>query len=377
MSRQAAAWWAGTMLAGCASLPPHHPTQPVAPAARDERAPLATVKQAPAQPPAPPAQDGPPAPEEIPPDLASIPDAVPKAEPKSETGNPDSYVVYGERYRVLDAAHGFKQRGYASWYGRKFQGQRTSSGEHYDMFKMTAAHKTLPIPCYVRVTNLDNGRQVVVRVNDRGPFHSQRIIDLSYAAAAKLGMLGKGSAPVEIQVLDPQGPGSQIAANDRHPAVAPAAPSTPKLQLATSLNSAPDPTVAPAPDAGAQLAKSGFGSPAAPAQWASNTAPMLPGAHYAPSAPDPVQPPDPTPAPPGNHEAHYLQAGLFSDPVNAATLREQLLALGVVNVILKSEARGAAYVHRVLIGPYADAAALEAMRKKLAALRLPTLRVAQ
>ncbi|MDI3259313.1 MAG: septal ring lytic transglycosylase RlpA family protein [Sinobacteraceae bacterium] len=356
MKAGTAAWCASALLAGCASVPSQYPAHPASPIARAGRA--SSAPAAPAQPPAngpvqpQPAQDGPPAPEEIPPDLASIPDAVPKAEPKSATGNPDSYVVYGDRYYVLDRAHGFKQRGYASWYGRKFQGQRTSSGEPYDMFKMTAAHKTLPIPCYVRVTNLDNGRQVVVRVNDRGPFHSNRIIDLSYAAAARLGMLGKGSTPVEIEALDPppSAPASMIAANDPPPPAATA----PKLQLATRFEPQ--------------------------AQEPSSSSSVAPGA--APVAASPQDPaPAPVPAngspPLGAHGAQYLQAGLFSDPVNAATLREQLLALGIVNVILRSEARGAAYVHRVLIGPYADATALEAMRKKLAALRLPTLPVAR
>lgn len=149
-----------------------------------------------------------------PPDIAAIPNAVPKKEPPSASGNPDTYVVMGKRYRVRKSARGFVQRGQASWYGRKFQGRLTSSGQPYDMYKMTAAHKTLPIPCYVRVTNLDNGRQVVVRVNDRGPFHANRIIDLSYVAAAKLGMISKGTAPVKIRVLTPW---ASPASNPNHP----------------------------------------------------------------------------------------------------------------------------------------------------------------
>ncbi len=136
-------------------------------------------------------------------DASGIPDAVPKAEPPSPYGNPDSYVVFGERYKVLDSAAGFRQRGTASWYGTKFHGRRTSSGETYDMYGMTAAHKTLPLPTYVRVTNLDNDRSVIVRVNDRGPFHDGRIIDLSYAAALKLDVVSTGTAPVEIVAIDP------------------------------------------------------------------------------------------------------------------------------------------------------------------------------
>ena len=126
----------------------------------------------------------------------------PKSAPqKSEYGNPSSYVVHGKRYYVLDDADGFVQRGIASWYGMKFHGRRTSSGEIYDMHGMTAAHKTLPIPIYVHVKNLDNGRSTVVRVNDRGPFIDGRIIDLSYAAAKKLGVRGPGTANVEISVV--------------------------------------------------------------------------------------------------------------------------------------------------------------------------------
>lgn len=137
-------------------------------------------------------------------DASGIPDAVPRVEPPSRYGNPDSYVVFGERYHVLDSADGFRQRGTASWYGTKFHGRRTSSGETYDMYLMTAAHKTLPLPTYVRVTNLDNDKSIIVRVNDRGPFHDGRIIDLSYAAALKLGVVSTGTAPVEVIAIDPK-----------------------------------------------------------------------------------------------------------------------------------------------------------------------------
>ena len=134
-----------------------------------------------------------------------IPDAVPREESKSRYGNPPSYEVFGKRYYVLDSSAGFKQKGLASWYGTKFHGQRASSGEKYNMYAMTAAHKTLPLPTYVEVTNLENGRKAVVKVNDRGPFHDGRIIDLSYAAATKLGVVATGTAPVEIRALGQQG----------------------------------------------------------------------------------------------------------------------------------------------------------------------------
>ena len=138
-------------------------------------------------------------------DAASVPsnsaDAIPQNEPKSRYGNPTSYEVRGKRYFVLASALGYQQKGIASWYGTKFHGRRTSSGETYDMYKMTAAHKTLPIPCYVQVTNLENNKKIVVKVNDRGPFHEGRIIDLSYAAAKKLGISDTGTGKVEVKTV--------------------------------------------------------------------------------------------------------------------------------------------------------------------------------
>lgn len=136
-------------------------------------------------------------------DVSRIPDAVPKPVAKSRYGNPSSYVVYGKRYRVLSSAKGYQQRGIASWYGTKFHGQLTSSREPYNLYSMTAASPVLPIPCYVRVHNLENGRNVVVKVNDRGPFAPNRIIDLSYAAAKKLGYANKGTALVEVSTVLP------------------------------------------------------------------------------------------------------------------------------------------------------------------------------
>ena len=139
-------------------------------------------------------------------DIFSVPDAVPRAEPRSAHGNPSFYDALGRRYFVLPSAEGYDERGVASWYGPTFHGGNTSSGEPYDMYGMTAAHKTLPLPSYARVTNLHNGRSVVVRINDRGPFVANRIIDLSYTAAAKLDMLRDGTAMVEVRVLTPGAP---------------------------------------------------------------------------------------------------------------------------------------------------------------------------
>lgn len=178
-----------------------------------ERAPAPAAKPAPASPspsPAPSAKrgggyylddgpgDSPPSDEA----LAAIPDAVPRAEPLHRFAN-RPYVVFNREYRPMTAITDYKAQGIGSWYGRKFHGQRTSSGEIYDMFGMTAAHPTLPIPSYVRVTNPANGRSIVVRVNDRGPFHADRLIDLSYAAAWKLGYIGSGSTQLEVESILP------------------------------------------------------------------------------------------------------------------------------------------------------------------------------
>jgi len=136
-----------------------------------------------------------------PPDVNSIPDAVPRDEPRSKRGNPPFYTVLGKRYVLLPSSRGYVERGVASWYGPTFHGVSTSIGESYDMYGMSAAHKTLPLPAYARVTNLRNGRSVVVRINDRGPFVSNRIIDLSYTAAAKLDMLREGTTLVEVRAV--------------------------------------------------------------------------------------------------------------------------------------------------------------------------------
>lgn len=139
-------------------------------------------------------------------DVSGLVEPVPRDEPRARQGNRSPYTVLGKSYKVMDSARGYRERGVASWYGTKFNGRATSSGELYDICQFTAAHKTLPLPSYVRVTNLDNGRSLVVRVNDRGPFHSGRIMDLSYAAAVRLGVDRTGTARVELQ---------SIGANDR------------------------------------------------------------------------------------------------------------------------------------------------------------------
>ncbi len=136
--------------------------------------------------------------------IPSIPDAVPRFEERTRAGNPDSYTVFGKRYYVQPESKGYSERGIASWYGPKFHNKKTSNGEVYDMYGMTAAHKTLPIPSYVKVTNLTNQRTVILRVNDRGPFHDGRIIDLSYTAAVKLGIDAAGTGLVKVTTIEPE-----------------------------------------------------------------------------------------------------------------------------------------------------------------------------
>lgn len=138
-------------------------------------------------------------------DISGLVEPTPRREPPAAYGNRSPYTVLGKSYRVMPSADGYVERGVASWYGQKFHGRQTSSREIYDMCSFSAAHKTLPLPSYVRVTHLDTGESVVVRVNDRGPFHSGRIIDLSYAAAVKLGLDRTGTARVEVRALTPDG----------------------------------------------------------------------------------------------------------------------------------------------------------------------------
>ena len=145
-------------------------------------------------------KDSAPSPKSV--NIDAIPDAVPKREAKSKYGNPKSYEVFGKRYYVMDKSRGYVQKGIASWYGKKFHGRRTSNGETYDMYAMTAAHKSLPLPTYVEVRNLKNNKRIIVRVNDRGPFHENRIIDLSYTAARKLDIVANGTGLVEIRAID-------------------------------------------------------------------------------------------------------------------------------------------------------------------------------
>lgn len=240
----------------------------------------------------------------VPPDVLNIPDAVPRPEPRGTRGNPPFYEVFGKRYYVMASSAGWVERGTASWYGPGFHAASTSLGEPYDMYAMTAAHKTLPLPAYAEVTNLRNGRKVVVRINDRGPFVGDRIIDLSYTAAAKLDMLLQGTAPVEVRVLTPGAAPTPAGAGSSVPATAP--------------------PVAP------------------PVRVVNAPAVKLPGA-----------------------SAMFIQAGVFADHENARRRVEVLLAAGIELASLDELPRNDKALHRVRVGPFASVEEFDLNMKRL------------
>ena len=301
--------------------------------------------------------------EKPPANIDQIADAQPKAEPLHRYAN-RPYQVFGKDYVPLASVQPYRQRGMASWYGRKFHGQRTASGETYDMYAMSAAHTTLPIPSYARVTRVATGRSVIVRINDRGPFHQGRMIDLSYAAALKLGFAQLGSAEVELESIEPGQAVSPTlqAATATPPALAtipqaaaatpPGATTTPPAPAATP--PAPAPTLQAAtttPPALETTPLAAAATPPAPAptqqQAATTTPPPLEttplAAAATPPAPAPTQqqaatttPPDATTTPPGaatteqalpareQAAAVYVQVGAFSSRANAENLRSRL-----------------------------------------------------
>jgi rare lipoprotein A len=262
------------------------------------------------------------APSAPPKNLSNIPDAVPKYEPKSRGGNPVSYQVFGKTYFVKPNSLGYKEQGTASWYGTKFHGRKTSNGETYDMYAMTAAHKSLPIPTYLKVKNIANNKEIIVRVNDRGPFHGNRIVDLSYAAAAKLDMLGKGTAVVQLEAINTRGQSTKINSN---------LPS-PKTFKATNISS-----IKPLPLKKIKNinARTKTVSPAPPSEPTTKIANI------------------------------YLQAGAFKDQKNAQNLTLNLQQKGIpLNQVNVRQINGSA-IYRVHIGPYSSLAQAESMRAKL------------
>jgi rare lipoprotein A len=306
---------------------------------------------------------------------------VPRPEPRSRYGNPPFYDVFGKRYFVLPTSAGYVERGIASWYGPGFHEVRTSTGEPYDMYGMTAAHKTLPLPAYVRVTNLQNGRSIVVRVNDRGPFVGNRIIDLSYTAAAKLDMLRNGTAIVEVRAIDPTAPESVGRTANATP-VAAANPDT-RVRPDTGANpmtgtnraTGPSPIEAtnsipmvtapvPLPDAPASVPASPTPSATTAVANAANPAalPPPPGSPvsppvvtYSPPASAALPPTRaPSPGTPAANGTLYIQAGAFANPANAERLAASLRSGNYGRVFVRSDQIGGRRLFRVRIGPVAQ-----------------------
>ncbi|TVQ86669.1 MAG: septal ring lytic transglycosylase RlpA family protein [Chromatiaceae bacterium] len=253
------------------------------------------------------------------------PDAVPRVEPLARTGNMESYEVFGRRYYTQRSSRNHRERGLASWYGEPFHGRKTSSGEVYDMHRMTAAHRSLPLPTYVRVTNLENGRTAVVRINDRGPFVGERVIDLSYAAARKLGVVRNGTAQVEVVSVDPRDHGGRVPRRERV-----AARGAPASRPAM---------------AGADVA-------------VPTTAPQLAIATSQPAV-----------ATPGRDRAIYVQAGAFGQRANAEALSRRLRGQLSAPVLLREPNRNAgAALYRVQIGPFSDQAEARTLIRELGRL---------
>ena len=261
-----------------------------------------------------------------PPGLLDTPDAVVKYEPYARFAN-KPYAVFGQTYTPLVNDEPFSQRGVASWYGVKFHGQRTSSGEPYDMYKMTAAHPTLPIPSYARITSIETGRSVVVRINDRGPFHADRIVDVSYTAALKLGLLGKGSHQVEIERMFP---GDQILlASARRAAVS-------EAQALPPAAPAPAPAPVPAPGIAALMREDRVDMDSAAVARAQAPAKLASAADAA--APQP---------------GFYLQLGAYGREGKAEEMSTKLKESGV-DLALDIVRSGS--VNRLVSGPYATRA---------------------
>lgn len=257
----------------------------------------------------------------------------------SKRGNPPFYEVFGVRYQVMDSSVGYKERGIASWYGPKFHGRLTSSGERYDMHRMTAAHKSLPLPTNVRVTNLENGKSVIVRVNDRGPFVKGRIIDLSFVAAQAIDMTQAGTARVEVEALQTSYTGAITAAA----AVSPAAGDTTRQPHAAARDTLTEPadaapideSRAPQTDAAIVVAATG-------------------------------------PSIPASRPLMYVQVGAFGEAGNARNLAARLTGEGVTGVTVHESTADEAALYRVRIGPFTDIAEYDRIVAKVAALQIAT-----
>ncbi len=372
------------------------------------------------------------------PDVSKLPEPVPKVEPRALYGNKSPYSVLGQTYNVLPTPRGYVERGIASFYGNKFHGYKTSSLEEYDMYQFSAAHKTLPLPSYARVTNLENGKSVIVRINDRGPFHENRIIDLSFAAAVKLGVWPKGTGLVEVRAIDPSEANSDRGApyvntapkpapvtapvpppRPAFAAAPPAARTAPTPEMATSSPpsssrfvgaAATAPVVASgtrapsaaisAPVGAVPLRATPSGTPPASAVAdgegddgpvpgmtgvsAAEALPPMPGQKSVPgpAASSGAMPRLATPAQgptvasvPGKPTI-YLQVGAFSDVANANRVADQLNKAGLGPVSVIETAVGGRSVRRVRVGPLADVDTADRVTDQISGMGLPRPSVA-
>lgn len=262
-------------------------------------------------------------------DLAQVRPVIPKVERRTLAGNKSPYTINGRTYHVMDNEAGYSATGFASWYGRKFHGHLTSNGEIYDMFQLSAAHTTLPIPSYVRVTNLDNGKSIIARVNDRGPFHDGRIVDMSYAGAVMLGYADKGTARVQVEAVLP---GGDII---------------PFPQTPSSLSV----TRAAEPLAGTTVARAPLPANAVSDEAVVSERQLIDAGR-------------------GNE---FLQVGAFSSEDSARTLVSRLSRLTDLPVFIHSESGGSGgLLHKVRIGPVLDSSPIQALIDSVQAQRLGT-----
>ncbi|MDB6063246.1 MAG: hypothetical protein JWM78_3349 [Verrucomicrobiaceae bacterium] len=265
-----------------------------------------------------------------------IKDATPQREPITRAGNKSPYTVLGQTYVLLPSAKGYRATGIASWYGTKFHGESTANGDRYDLYGMTAAHKTLPIPSYVLVTNLENNRQAIVRVNDRGPFVGNRVIDLSYAAATKLGYADKGTAFVEVAAIDVDNWPPRTVPDATPPVTAPLLQTPAQQSAAATAPLNPGPSTAAAPIS------------------ATSSTPAVANAAT-------VDGPVPTAFTPGNY---FVQVGAFSLRDAAEKLRARLANAQQYPVSVQPTS-AAPVLYRVRVGPFAERAAAERVRGEL------------
>jgi rare lipoprotein A len=265
-------------------------------------------------------------------DLSKVRPVIPKVEKRTLAGNKSPYTINGRTYRVMESEAGYSATGFASWYGRKFHGHLTSNGEVYDMFQLSAAHTTLPIPSYIRVTNLDNGKSIVARVNDRGPFHDGRIVDLSYAGAVMLGYANTGTARVRVEAIVPGGD------------VIPVAPSAPP-----NLTSTPPATPT---------------TPAAP--LVREALPAVSAAEVADEVVSERQLIE------QNRGTEYLQVGAFGSENSARALVDRLSRLTAFPVFVHSESGASGILHKVRIGPVTDDTPLQGLIDSVQAQGLGT-----